>query len=209
MNLRRWLDGWRFVLLTVLTVAFVRWAIEAMLDDFEVSLVINEPWEHMRLRSRAAIGPEPPGNVWSNQSKSGVRLHFNDPEYGFLTPLARDFTIRSRNERVKSVRLSPQTEPLSLDDALEVVLGLHGQLHKKGWVAAQVLDDPAIADTPEWRAWFRNKTRHAMSLWLAGDRYQLMLELEPVNRPRRPTDERYSIILSIDEPWLFDQTGSH
>lgn len=208
MNLRRWLDGWRFVLLAVLTVAFVRWAIDAMLDDFEVSLVINEPWEQMRLRSRAAIGQEPPGSVWSNQSKSGVRLRFNDPEYGFLTPLARDFTIRSRNERVKSVRLSPQTEPLSLDDALEVVLDLHGQWHKKGWVAAKVLDDPAIADTPEWRAWFRNKTRHAMSFWLAGDRYQLMLELEPINRPLRPTDERYSIILTIDEPWLFDQTGS-
>jgi len=186
MNLCKWLDGWRFVLLVVLTVACLRWAIEAMLDDFEVSLVINEPWEHMRQRSRAAIGHEPPGNVWSNQSRSGVRLRFNDPEYGFITPLARDFIIRSRNERVKSVRLSPQTEPLSLDDALEVILDLQDQLQKKGWVPARVFDDPAIADTPEWRTWFRNKTRHAMALWLAGDRYQLILELEPVNRPRRP-----------------------
>jgi hypothetical protein len=164
MSFRRWIDGWRFILLMVLAVTLLRWWIDSTLDDFEVSLNINEPWEDMLQRSNAAIGPIPSGKVWSNKSRSGVCLRFNDPDYGFVTPLARYFTITSKNGRVGRVRLSPQIEPLPLDDALKVVLGLHDQWREKGWIAAKVLDDPVIADTPEWRAWLRDGTGYASPL---------------------------------------------
>ncbi|EJN26249.1 hypothetical protein PMI36_01345 [Pseudomonas sp. GM79] len=209
MSFRRWIDGWRFILLMVLAVTLLRWWIDSTLDDFEVSLNINEPWEDMLQRSNAAIGPIPSGKVWSNKSRSGVCLRFNDPDYGFVTPLARYFTITSKNGRVGRVRLSPQIEPLPLDDALKVVLGLHDQWREKGWVAAKVLDDPVIADTPEWRAWLRDGTGYAMSFWLAGDKYQLKLDLEPSNRSRHRTDQRYLIFVTLAEPWLPFENAEH
>jgi hypothetical protein len=202
MNLIRWVEGWRFVLLVVLTVILLRGTFEFMQDDFEISLTIGESWEQMRERSYAAVGPVPVGGVWSNKSRAGVRLRFNDPEFGFVTPLARDFRINSKYAKVRGVRLSPQMEPLSLDDALLVVLGLHKQLREKCWVEARVMDDPPIADSSQWRAWFHARTEHAMSFWLADDKYQLMIDLKPANPRSHRTVPRFRVVLSLDEPWL-------
>ena len=91
----------------------------------EIALVFGEPWEDMRKRSSASIGPAIPGHHWFEMPRSDARLHFIDPEYGFTTPPARFFTVNFDNEqRVGGIRMSPQVEPLLLDDTLKVVLDL-------------------------------------------------------------------------------------
>ncbi|VEF07966.1 Uncharacterised protein [Pseudomonas fluorescens] len=203
MKLRKWIDGWRFVLLAVIAVALLRWSIECMQDDFEIALTINEPWEQMSQRSFAAVGPAPANAVWTSKSRSGVRLRFIDPEFGFVTPLARDFRIIAKsNDLVGRVRLSPQMTPLSLDEALIVVSDLRDQLRNKCWVEAKVMDDPPIADTLQWRTWFHSRTEHAMSFWLAADKYQLQLDIEPWRMRTHKTDPRYRVVLMVDEPFL-------
>jgi hypothetical protein len=204
--LLRALDGWRLTLLVVLALAVTRWAMEAISDDPEISLMINEPWEDMRQRSSAAISSVPPGEIWINMPESDACLRFNDPEYGFVTPLARFFSITFKNERVLSVRMSPQIEPLLLDDALKVVLDLQDQWREKGWVAMGLRNNPTIADTPEWRAWLRKGIRNGRSFWQAGDKYQVMLLLGRFKDSRNPTEERYLISLALAEPWVpFDE----
>jgi hypothetical protein len=203
MKLYRWVDGWRFVLLAIIAVALLRWSIELMQDDFEIALTINEPWEQMRQRSFAAVGPVPSSSVWISKSRSGVRLRFIDPAFGFVTPLAREFRINANSkQRVGRVRLSPQMKPLSLDEALIVVSDLHAQLRKKCWVEAKVMSDPPIADTLQWRTWFHSRTEHATSFWLAADKYQLSIDLEPWWMRTHKTDPHYRIVVTVDEPYL-------
>lgn len=203
MKLRRWVDGWRFVLLAIIAVALLRWSIEIMQGDFEIALTINEPWEQMRQRSFAAVGPVPSSAVWISKSRSGVRLRFIDPEFGFVTPLAREFRINAKSVQwVGRVRLSPQMKPLSLDEALIVVSDLHAQLRKKCWVEAKVMNDPPIADTLQWRTWFHSRTEYATSFWLAADKYQLAIDLEPWGMRTHKTDPLYRIVLTVDEPYL-------
>lgn len=60
------------------------------------------------------------------------------------------------NGRVSSVRISPQVEPLLLDDTLEVVLDLQEQLSRGGWLPIRIKDNPPFADTPQWRAQLRD-----------------------------------------------------
>lgn len=90
----------------------------------EIALVIGEPYEAMRERSSAAIDPAIPNEIWYNIPKSDARLRFIDPQYGFVTPPARFFTISYVRGVVNDVRMSPQIEPLPLDDALKIVLDL-------------------------------------------------------------------------------------
>lgn len=88
--------------------------------------------------------------------KSDARLRLIDPQYGFVTPLARFFTIGFKNERATNIRMSPQIEPLLLDDALKVVLDLQDQWRKQGWFVIDPESDPALADTPQWRTQLRD-----------------------------------------------------
>jgi hypothetical protein len=172
-------------------------AIEVLSDEPEIALLIGEPYEAMRQRSSAAIGPAIPGQVSFNIPKTDARLRFMDPEYGFITPLASFFTIIYNKEVISSVRMSPQIEPLLLDDTLKVVLDLQEQWRKAGWVPIRLKDYPSFADTPQWRAQLRDVNKGGTAYWRAGNKYQLMLVVSRFRDNKRPTEERYLITLGI------------
>lgn len=190
--------GWRrsFSLLAVAALLTAA-AIQVLSDEPEIALLIGEPYEAMRQRSSAAIGPAIPGQVSFNIPKTDARLRFMDPEYGFITPLASFFTIIYNQEVINSVRMSPQIEPLLLDDTLKVVLDLQEQWRKAGWVPIRLKDYPSFADTPQWRAQLRDVNKGGTAYWRAGNKYQLMLVVSRFRDNKRPTEERYLITLGI------------
>ncbi len=164
--------------------------------------MIGEPYEAMRQRSSAAIGPAIPGQVSFNIPQSDARLLFIDPQYGFVTPLARFFTVIYRNELIYSVRMSPQIEPLLLDDTLKVVLELQEQWRKAGWIPTRANDFPPFADTPQWRAQLRDVSKGGTTYWQAGNQYQVMMVVNRFRDYKRPTEERYLIKLQLATPWV-------
>ncbi|WP_426119982.1 hypothetical protein, partial [Pseudomonas sp. DSP3-2-2] len=112
--------------------------------DVEIALKIGEPWEDMRQRSSANIDPAIAGINWGRQTESDARLRFVDSQYGFVTPQARFFTISFETDGVVgNVRMSPQIEPLLLDDTLKVVLDLQEQWRNAGWRPIYVEDSPS------------------------------------------------------------------
>lgn len=174
--------------------------VQVCAEEPEIALMLGEPWEEMRQRSTAAIGPAIPGEIWGRLPQSDARLRFIDPKYGFVTPLARFFTIGFVNEQVLNVRMSPQIEPLLLDDTLKVVLDLQEQWRKGGWEPIRLRSNPPFADTPEWRARLRDVDRGGTSYWWAGNQYQVMLGVGRFKDYRNPTEERYLITLELAKP---------
>ena len=185
------------VVVLAVTVLLVVVVIQLLSDEPEIALVIGEPYEAMRQRSTAAIDPAIPGHVSFNIPKSDARLRFIDPQYGFVTPPARFFTVIYNKDMINSVRMSPQIEPLLLDDTLKVVLDLQEQWRKAGWVPIRAKDFPSFADTPQWRAQLRDVNKGGTAYWRAGDKYQLMLVVSRFRDNKRPTEERYLITLGI------------
>ncbi|VVO36879.1 hypothetical protein [Pseudomonas fluorescens] len=167
----------------------------------EIALVIGEPYEAMRQRSSATIDPAIPGHYWFNIPKSDARLRFTDPQYGFVTPMARFFTVSFDDELVGNVRMSPQVEPLLLDDTLKIVLDLQEQWRQGGWTPIRVKDFPSFADTPQWRARLRDVNKGGTAYWRAGNQYQVMLVVNRFRDDKRPTEERYLITLQLATPW--------
>jgi hypothetical protein len=194
--------GWRRGGVGLVVVALLVWGGIEVQSEKEIALVIGEPYESMRQRSSAVIGPAIPGQVSFNIPKSDAHLRFLDPQYGFVTPLARFFTVIYRNELIYSVRMSPQIEPLLLDDTLKVVLDLQEQWRQGGWIPIRVKDDPPFADTPQWRARLRDVNKGGTSYWQAGNQYQAMLVVNRFRDDKRPTEERYLIKLSLATPWV-------
>ncbi|MNE36357.1 hypothetical protein D3C80_1301650 [compost metagenome] len=195
--------GWRRGALALAVAALLTLAaIEALSDEPEIALLIGEPWEDMRRRSSAAIDPAIAGHFWGRLPKSDARLRFIDPQYGFITPLARYFTVTfNRDESINGVNMSPQIEPLLLDDTLKVVLDLQEQWRNAGWTPIKVDYFPSFADTPEWRAQLRDVNKGGTSYWHASNRYQVMLIVNRFKDQKRPTEERYLITLSLATPW--------
>ena len=190
--------GWRRGALVLAVTALLTVAmIQVLSDEPEIALVIGEPYEAMRQRSSAAIGPAIPGHSWFNIPRSDARLRFIDPTYGFVTAPARFLTVMYDDERIGGVRMSPQIEPLLLDDTLKVVLDLQEQWRNAGWVPIRVKDFPSFADTPQWRAQLRDVNKGGAAYWRAGDKYQLMLLAHRFKDNKRPTEERYLITLGI------------
>lgn len=188
---------WGLVILGLLV-----WAIEAQ-SEKEIALVIGEPWEEMRQRSSASIGPAIAGSFWGRSPDSDARLRFTDPQYGFVTPVARYLAVTFTSAgSVGSVRMSPQIEPLLLDDILKVALDLQEQWRQGGWVPTLPNESPPIADTAQWRAKLRDVRRGGTTYWQAGDQYQIMMMVHRFKDYRHPTQERYLITLSIGEPWV-------
>lgn len=194
--------GWRLGVLALVVAAFLTlMAIQELSDEPEIALVIGEPWEDMRQRSSARIDPAIPGQSWFNMANSHARLRFADPQYGFVTPLARFLTVSFTEDKVRSVRMSPQIEPLLLDDTLKVVLDLQDQWRKAGWTPIRIIEDPPFADTPEWRARLRDVNKGGTSYWHAGTQYQVMLAVNRFKDYRHPTEERFLIKLALAKPW--------
>lgn len=170
-------------------------------DEPEIALMLGEPWEDMRQRSSASIGPAIPGHVWARLPTSDARLRFIDPQYGFVTPPARFFTVMFDDERVGNIRMSPQVEPLLLDETLNVVLNLQEQWRKAGWDPIRVESDPPFADTPEWHTRLRNVNQGGTSYWRADNKYQVMLIVGRFRDDRHQLEERYLMTRSLAEPW--------
>ena len=194
--------GWQYqriaqVVIILLALAAIR--LYSQSGEPEIALVIGEPYEAMRQRSSAAIAPAIPGEVSFNIPMSDARLRFTDPQYGFVTPSARFFTVIYRDELIHSIRMSPQIEPLLLDDALNVVLDLQEQWRKGGWTPNRAGDFPSFADTPQWRAQLREVNKGGTAYWLAGDKYQVMLMVNRFRDYKRPTEERYLITLGLSK----------
>ncbi len=193
---------WRQRLIQLVVVLFLLAVIRLWADSGkpEIALVMGEPWENMRQRSSAAIGPTIPGHISFNIPRSDASLRFIDPLYGFSTPPARFFTIDyGRDGLIDGVRMSPQIEPLLLDDALAVVLDLQEQWRRGGWTLRRANSYPAFADTPEWRAQLRDVNKGGTTYWRAGDKYQTLLLLHRFRDDKRPTEERYLITLGLHE----------
>ncbi|WP_425335640.1 hypothetical protein [Pseudomonas helleri] len=191
-----------FVLFVLLVVMIVRWVVQAFADDPEIALIYGEPWEDMRQRSSAAINPAIPDETGFRIPKTDARLRYIHPQYGFDTPLARFFTISFEDERVSSIRMSPQIEPLLLDDALKIVLDLQDQWRRKGWELTSPNIHPAIADNRAWRARLRDINKGGTTYWQADDTFQIMLILHRFKDDRHPDEERYLISLSIGNIWV-------
>lgn len=191
---QRWAWGLAFLVMTV-------WWIDAQ-SEKEIALVIGEPYEDMRQRSSASIASAIPVQVSFNIPKSDARLRFIDPKFGFVTPAARFFAIFYKDDRIGSIRMSPQIEPLLLDDILKVALDLQEQWRQGGWVPTLPNESPPIADTAQWRAKLRDVRRGGTTYWQAGDQYQIMMMVHRFKDYRHPTQERYLITLSIGKPWV-------
>jgi hypothetical protein len=169
-------------------------------DDPEIALDIDEPWEDMRKRSTAKIASALPDHHWFRVPKSNARLRFIDPQYGFITPVAKFFTIGFDGVRTRNVRMSPQTEPLLLDDALKVLLDLQCQFVTKGWTNRFPEEYPQFADTPPWREQFRDLNKGGKTYWQAADKYRTTLRMYRFEWSRRPEEERYLITLELFKP---------
>ncbi|EPJ85678.1 hypothetical protein CFII64_11184 [Pseudomonas sp. CFII64] len=170
--------------------------------DVEIALKIGEPWEDMRQRSSANIDPAIAGINWGRQTDSDARLRFMDIQYGFVTPQARFFTISfDAKGMVGNVRMSPQIEPLLLDDTLKIVLDLQEQWRNAGWHPILTGTFPSFADTPQWRARLRDVNKGGTAYWPAGDKYQVMLVANRFRDDKRPTEERYLITLELAHAW--------
>ena len=112
------------------------------------------------------------------------------------------FTIGFTNERIRDIRMSPQIEPLLLDDALKVVLDLQDQWRQQGWHLTSRRNNYAFEDAPEWRTQFRDINKGGTAFWQAEDKYQVMLLLHRFKDNKRPNEERYMITLALSRPWV-------
>jgi hypothetical protein len=167
----------------------------------EIALVVGGTYEEMIKHSSARFSsPYPGGGLWPGEPKSNVQLRFTDPQYGFITPKSGDVFVVFKGNVIQTIQVSPQMEPLLLDDALKVVLDLQDQWRRGGWINKLEKRFLSFADTPEWRARLRD-ANGGTTYWYAGDKYQATLTVHRFKDDTRPEEERYKIILSVAKPW--------
>jgi hypothetical protein len=197
--------GWRRLvlrmgILALLAMAGMRLCASGHREPPEISLVLGEPYEDMRKRSSAQIAEAIPGEAWFRMPRSDARLRFNDPVYGFTTPTARYFTVGFSSDKVRNVHMSPQIEPLRLDDAIRVALDLQDQWRRGGWVPLDANEWPPVMDNKEWRDRL-HACKFNAGFWRAGDKYQTQLGITCFADPEHPKEARYLISLEISRPY--------
>jgi hypothetical protein len=170
--------------------------------ESEVALEIGGTYEAMRKNSSARFSSlYPGGGVRPALPESNVQLRFVDPHYGFVTPKSADLMVVINGNIIENLQMSPQLEPLLLDDALKVVLDLQDQWRRGGWVSQGQNEFPAFADTPEWRARLQDVNKGGTVYWQAGDKYQATLAMHRFKDRKHPEEERYKIFLEVAKPW--------
>ncbi|MDY7562942.1 hypothetical protein QN382_05735 [Pseudomonas sp. 10B1] len=180
------------------------WAADVLRSWYEreIALEIGGTYEEMLKRSSARFSlPFPGEGTWPGWPKSDAQLRFIDPQYGFVTPKSSDFYVIFNDNIIQSLTIYPQTEPLLLDDALQVVLDLQDQWRRGGWEDKKQKRFPPFADTPQWRAQLRNGPIGGTTYWYAGDKYQALLAMNRSKDSKHPEEERYRIFLNVGKPW--------
>jgi hypothetical protein len=210
MTLRSHWFGWRcgafLLVLAGLTWAVIHRLTQPLWDEPEIVVEMGGTYENLLRNSSAPFSPEIRDRIWFGIPMTDARLRFVDPQFGFTTPAARFFTVNFDDNVISGIRMSPQVEPLLIDDALKVVLDLQDQWREKGWVAKGLRNNPTISDTPEWRAYLSKGILSGRSYWQAGDKYQAMLILGRFEDYRNPSQERYLITLDLGKAWRpFDE----
>lgn len=210
MTLRSHWFGWRcgayLLVLAGLTWAVIHRLTQPLWDEPEIVVEMGGTYENLLRNSSAPFSPEIRDRIWFGIPMTDARLRFVDPQFGFTTPAARFFTVNFDDYVISGIRMSPQVEPLLIDDALKVVLDLQDQWREKGWVAKGLRNNPTISDTPEWRAYLSKGILSGRSYWQAGNKYQAMLILGRFEDYRNPSQERYLITLDLGKAWRpFDE----
>ena len=198
-NLFKWIRHHKIlaVLSATLLVVGACKAAELLTPAKEIALIIGEPWKDMQARSTAEIGPVYEGRHWYRQPKQLSYMRFADPKHGFVTPPAKFFTVSFDDDAsIRSVRMSPQVEPLPLQEALEIVLDLQNQWRKSEWELDEPEEFPAYDDTPVWHEAL--KRCGALSThWNAGKLYQLMVVITCHEDKRYPDNKGYLVTISM------------
>ncbi len=149
-------------------------AIKALTPAKEIALIIGEPWDDMQARSTAKIGDDITDEIWYHAPEELAYLRFADPKHEFVTPPAKYFTVTFNRGHVFSVRMSPQLEPLPLQEALDIVLELQNQWRNNGWELRNPEDYPAHENNDTWREAIK-KCNAATTGWHAKPLYQLVI----------------------------------
>jgi len=195
---RRRLLNW---IIGSLMVAVITLLLYVDIENPEIVLTLGDTYEEMRERSSVNFSPLIRGHLWGGIPKSDARLRFRDPQYGFVTEPARFLMVMFDDNIIQNVRLSPQVEPLLLDDALKIALDLQSQWRTKGWVLSHPAGEPAFEDTPQWRERLRG-VLGGRTFWRAGDKYQTQLLMSQFTDIKHPNEERYLITLEVSRQWL-------
>jgi hypothetical protein len=172
-------------------------AIEVFTPAKEIALIIGEPWKDMQARSTSEIGPVYEGRHWYRQPEVLSYMRFADPQYGFITPPAKFFTVGFDDKgNIDGVRMSPQVEPLPRQDALDIVLDLQNQWRKSGWELDEPEEFPAYDNTPVWHEALQ-KCAAFSTHWNAGKLYQLMAVISCYEDKRYPDNKGYLVTISM------------
>jgi hypothetical protein len=183
-------------LATMLFVVGACKAAELLTPAKEIALIIGEPWKDMQARSSAEIGDDIPDEIWYRMPKELAYLRFADPQHGFVTPPAKFFTIGFNRGKIDSIRMSPQVEPLPLQEALDIVLDLQNQWRKSGWELDEPEEYPAYDNTPVWHEALK-KCAALSTHWNAGKSYQLMVVITCYEDNRYPDNKGYLVTISM------------
>jgi hypothetical protein len=175
----------------------------------EVVLTLGEPYQLVRQQSHSTLPLLTSDNAINLYVRRPAILRFSDPQYGFVTSAARFLSLYTdRGGNVTGVSLSPQLETQPLDETIAVATDLQEQLRRAGWRPILIKDHPPITDTLAMRAKIRAGT-DPQTFWLAGDKYQVSIDIRRFRHENRPTDERYLITLELSGPPLMtDSPGS-
>ncbi|WP_334120858.1 hypothetical protein, partial [Limnobacter sp.] len=163
----------------------------------EIALIIGEPWKDMQSRSTAEIADNIPDEIWYRIPKELAYLRFADPKHGFITPPAKFFTVSFDDDAsIRSVRMSPQVEPLPLQESWNIVLDLQNQWRKSGWELDEPEEYPAYDNTPLWHEALK-KCAALSTHWNAGKLYQLMVVITCYEDNRYPDNKGYLVTISM------------
>jgi hypothetical protein len=197
--------GWRWRIAGAMLALAVMWGVFAAIRPAdEVVLTIGEPYEQVRQQSRSTLPIATQDNSINLYVKRPAALRFSDIQYGFVTPVAKFLSLYAdAHGYVRSITLSPQVETLPLDATMAILLDLQSQLRRRGWRPILVAKHPPITDTPESRARMRANLS-PQTFWLAGDKYQVSIEVRRFIHENRPDDERYLITLQLTGPPLME-----
>ena len=92
--------------------------------------------------------------------------------------------------------MSPQVEPLPLQEALDIVLNLQDQWRNNGWVLSDPVEFPAYENNEVWVQALKNCSAHSTH-WQAIPRYQLMIAISCFERDRFPKKSGYMVTISM------------